>query len=92
MSYIWLLDTSQKKDDYHLYKNTKTEGKVELYEDYIVPLHVDAAGRSKRIEAVEDPVARDLDSPHWENKEKLETENKQKQPRTLNQVGGTFWK
>lgn len=46
-----------------------------------VPFHVDAAGRSQRVEAVEDPVARYLDSPHWKNKENLEMEDKQKQPR-----------
>lgn len=44
-----------------------------------VPFHVDAAGRSKRVEAVEDPVARYLDGPHWKNKDKLETENSSNQ-------------
>lgn len=44
-----------------------------------VPFHVDAAGCSKRVEAVEDPVARYLDGPHWKNKDKLETKNRSNQ-------------
>lgn len=76
MSYVWLLETSHKWMIVIFTKKTKTEGKVQLHEDYTVPFHVDAAGRSKRVEAVEDPVARYLDSPHWKNKEKLETEKK----------------
>lgn len=70
---VWLLKTSHEKDDYHIYRKDKSRRTV--------PFHVDAAGRSKRVEAVEDPVARYLDSTHWRNKEKLETKNKQKQPR-----------
>lgn len=35
----------------------------------IIPFHVDAAHRPKRVEAVEDPVARDLDRPHWKKKQ-----------------------
>lgn len=38
---------------------------MHLFEDYTVPFHVDAAGRSKTVEAVEDPVARYLNTSHW---------------------------
>lgn len=33
-----------------------------------VPIHVDAAAGAKRVEAVEDPVTGDLDTPHWKNR------------------------
>lgn len=57
-----------------------------------LPFHVDAAGGSKHVEAVEDPVAGHLDTPHWRNKEKLEAEVKQKQPRMLtHKVSSRYW-
>lgn len=33
-----------------------------------VPIHVDAAAGAKRVEAVEDPITGDLDTPHWKNR------------------------
>ena len=49
-----------------------------------VPLHVEAATGSKRVEAVQDPVTGHLDTVNWKDKIMLKTEKfqvfSQKQP------------
>lgn len=55
--FIWVLEKIHKTMIITSRKFNKSKVTVKIIRDYSLPFHVEAAGRSKRVEAVEDPVA-----------------------------------
>lgn len=55
--FIWVLAKIHKTMIITSTKMNKSKVTVQIKKDYSLLFHVEAAGRSKRVEAVEDPVA-----------------------------------